>query len=87
MTTNIRKAPASEGGSVIDRAYAAHFRQAAREGTAAVTPAAGRLREAGGKRYVVLEDAGGGVLRVYRVRNDGMLKGLKRWPRELEEPR
>ncbi len=28
-----------------------------------------------------------GLLAVYRVRNDGMLKGLKRWPRELEDHR
>jgi hypothetical protein len=26
-----------------------------------------------------------GVLAVYRVRNDGILKGLKRWPKAIEE--
>jgi hypothetical protein len=36
------------------------------------------------KKYVVLRNARG-VLAVYRVRNDGMLKGLKRWPAELEK--
>jgi hypothetical protein len=41
------------------------------------------LAELAGKQYVVLENVNG-VLAVYRVRNDGILKGLKRWPRELE---
>jgi hypothetical protein len=36
-----------------------------------------------GKRYAVLRDNSGGVLVAYRVRNDGMLKKLKRWPVEL----
>jgi hypothetical protein len=38
----------------------------------------------GGKRYVVLRNTKG-VLAVYRVRNDGILKGLRRWPAALEE--
>jgi len=37
------------------------------------------LRTHEGKQYVVLTSVRG-VLAVYRVRNDGMLKGLKRWP-------
>lgn len=37
-----------------------------------------------GKKYVVLSNIRG-VLAVYRVRNDGMLKGLKRWPVALAE--
>jgi len=36
------------------------------------------------KLYAVLRNVKG-VLAVYRVRNDGMLKRLKRWPAELEE--
>lgn len=32
-----------------------------------------------GKQYIVLDNCRG-VLAVYRVRNDGKLKGLKRWP-------
>jgi hypothetical protein len=36
-----------------------------------------------GKRYVVLRNVRG-VLAVYRVRNDGVLKRLKRWPPELD---
>ena len=40
------------------------------------------LQTVGGKDYVVLRNVRG-VLKVYRVRNDGVLKGLKRWPAEL----
>ena len=35
-----------------------------------------------GKYYVVLSN-GDGILAVFRVRNDDMLKRLKRWPAEL----
>jgi hypothetical protein len=35
-----------------------------------------------GRKYVVLDNANG-ILAVYRVRNDGALRRLKRWPREL----
>ena len=35
-----------------------------------------------GKHYVVLENVNG-ILGVYRVRNDGALKGLRRWPSDL----
>ena len=40
-----------------------------------------------GHRYVVLRGGGGPVDRamaVYRVRNDGMLKRLRRWPAALD---
>lgn len=37
----------------------------------------------GDHQYVVLRNARG-VLAVYRVRNDGMLKRLRRWPASLE---
>jgi hypothetical protein len=35
-----------------------------------------------GRRYVVLSNANG-ILAAYRVRPDGILKRLKRWPPEL----
>lgn len=39
-----------------------------------------------GKMYVVLPGGrASGPCAVYRVRNDGMLKRLKRWPAELNE--
>lgn len=37
-----------------------------------------------GKYYVVLSNSNG-ILAVYRVRNDDMLKRLKRWPAALTE--
>jgi len=40
------------------------------------------VRELGDRNYVVLKN-GNGILAIYRVRNDGMLKRLKRWPVEL----
>src|SRR5580658_742998 len=40
------------------------------------------VQEITGKRYVILQNVKG-VLAVYRVRNDGMLKRLKRWPEGL----
>lgn len=36
-----------------------------------------------GKEYIVLRNVNG-VLAVYRIRNDGTLKRLKRWPEEVE---
>lgn len=36
-----------------------------------------------GKQYIVLRDKVRRVLAVYRVRNDGMLKRLRRWPAGL----
>jgi hypothetical protein len=36
-----------------------------------------------GRRYVVLRDGGIDICAVYRVRNDGRLRRLKRWPAEV----
>jgi hypothetical protein len=36
-----------------------------------------------GRRYVVLQNVNG-VLAVYRVRHDGILKRLRRWPKDIE---
>lgn len=41
------------------------------------------LGEFKGRRYVVLRSVQQSVLIVYRVRNDGMLKHLVRWPQAL----
>jgi hypothetical protein len=38
-------------------------------------------------RYVALRSNTNGLLAVYRVRGNGMLKRLKRWPKELERDR
>jgi hypothetical protein len=75
---------------LIVRAMSAYYRQGHREGLTdqqiTIPANTSFLAETGGKRYVVLENANG-VLAVYRVRNDGVLKGLKRWPKELEAER
>jgi hypothetical protein len=69
---------------LTQRAFAAYFRQAAREGAHSPDQPAdySGVEEHNGKAYVVLRNING-VLAVYRVRNDGMLKGLRRWPKEL----
>ncbi|MBL0299377.1 MAG: hypothetical protein IPQ21_20070 [Betaproteobacteria bacterium] len=36
-----------------------------------------------GRRYVVLRDGSIDICAVYRVRNDGRLRRLKRWPAEV----
>lgn len=75
---------------LVRRAMAAYYRSGRREGFADEQinmPANDSdVQEHDGKQYVVLRNVNG-VLAVYRVRNDGMLKGLKRWPAELENVR
>lgn len=63
------------------RAYAAYFR-----GGATQQPAenSSGVEQVGRLKYVVLRNSDG-VLGVYRVRNDGVLKGLKRWPAPLDK--
>lgn len=68
-----------DSNDLLRRAMAAHYRAGAIE-----HPGEGSgVRQVGGLSYVVLRTPAG-VLAVYRVRNDGMLKGLRRWPRELD---
>jgi hypothetical protein len=74
-------------GQLLSRAIAAHYQACAREGVAADQPAADSsgVEDLDGKQYVVLRNSRG-VLRVYRVRKyDGVLKGLRRWPKELDD--
>ena len=40
--------------------------------------------EVNGKHYVLLANVNG-VLAVYRIKPDGFLRRLRRWPRELED--
>jgi hypothetical protein len=65
---------------VMRRALAAYFR-----GGATTQPNSGEsgVQLIGDRRYVVLRNSDG-LLAIYRVRNDGMLKRMKRWPKELE---
>lgn len=65
---------------LIRRAYAAYFRAG---GTDQPASNLSGMRTVDGRRYVALRNING-TLAIYRVRNDGMLKRLKRWPAELE---
>jgi hypothetical protein len=71
---------------LLSRGLRAYYTKAAREGHSANHPSmdASGYEEVDDKDYVVLRNAHG-VLAVYRVRHDGMLKRLRRWPAELEE--
>jgi hypothetical protein len=67
------------------RAFAAYFRTERDANTVVDQPAASAsgLVEHEGKTYVVLHSARG-TLAVYRVRNSGQLKRLRRWPAALD---
>jgi hypothetical protein len=71
---------------VMQRAYTAWHRACKRNGWTFQQPSDRKsmLEEHNGKLYAVLR-GGGTVYQVYRVRNDGMLKGLKRWPKEIDK--
>lgn len=66
---------------VMRRALAAYFRAGA---TQQPSTRSSGVRHVRGLAYAVLASAGE-LLAVYRVRNDGMLKRLKRWPEELSD--
>ena len=66
--------------TLIRRAFAAYFRAGGTDQPANTSTTV--VHE--GKLYVVLHNVNG-VLAVYRVLNKGTLKGLKRWPKEIEE--
>ncbi len=70
--------------ALLNRALAAQARAAARAGGAPLQPSqdSSVVTTVDGKRYVVLRNVVG-ILAVYRVRTDGVLKGLKRWPAEV----
>jgi hypothetical protein len=69
-----------------NRAMAAYFRSANQLGGSAIQPGRPEEIEVDGLRYIVLSN-GGGILTVYRVRivnGVEVLKGLKRWPKEID---
>lgn len=70
-------------GDPLDRAFSAYFR-AGPEGQKAIPSNRSDVYEHKGKQYVVLENVNG-ILAVYRIRNNGALKQLRRWPTALEE--
>ena len=66
---------------LVKRAIAAYVRTS--EAASPEMPSDSGVADLDGKIYVVLENASR-ILAVYRVRNDGMLKRLRRWPIELD---
>lgn len=68
---------------LIKRAFAAYFRGAGALESRPIPSNDSYVMEHEGKHYVVLKNVNG-ILAVYRVRNSGVLKGLKRWPQEIE---
>lgn len=73
----------NDSDDYLGRAMAAWFRSEG-SGTAQPSNDSG-VRSVDGMDYVVLEN-GNGILAVYRIKPDGFLKRLKRWPSELETP-
>lgn len=70
--------------AIIKRAFAAYFKTANREGYSASIPGnRSCVMSHNDKDYVVLVNGIWDVLAVYRIRNDGVLKRLHRWPAEL----
>jgi hypothetical protein len=72
---------------VMARAYRAYFATVKREGLPSPDQpevSSSGLQIEGGRQYVVLRNINR-ILAVYRVRRDGMLKRLRRWPKALEE--
>lgn len=69
-------------GALTARAVAAYFRAEGWNPRAGQPGADSGEIERAGKRYVVLRNCND-ILAVYRIRNDGMLKRLKRWPAGL----
>ena len=62
----------------VTRAMAAWFRS----GQSIQPSNTSGVRVCKGKKYVVLENANG-ILAVYRIKVDGFLKRLKRWPKDI----
>lgn len=71
---------------IYNRAVAAHFRTAGKVGGVAMQPSQSDsgVEEHGGKQHVVLRSVNG-LLAVYRVNTDGILKRLARWPKTITE--
>ncbi len=71
-----------DDAEMVRRAMAAWFRTG---GPNAPIPAnTSSVEEHDGKFYVELHNVNG-TLAVYRIRNDGILKRMKRWPLEVEQ--
>jgi hypothetical protein len=77
----VKKKPGAnfDDNEVQRRAFAAWFRGGGRDRPADNSG----VEQSHGKYYVALRNVNG-IMAVYRIRNDGVLKRLKRWPQEVE---
>lgn len=70
----------------LARAMTALYRSTLRDGATPQQPAesaSGIVSDKAGRQHVVLNNAHG-LLAVYRIKADGTLRRLKRWPKEVE---
>ncbi|MBA2485856.1 MAG: hypothetical protein H0V35_07120 [Nitrospira sp.] len=70
----------------LGRAFSAYYKGASTE-DAAIQPGQGAstLETVANRTYVVLRNTHG-TLAVYRIRNEGILKRLRKWPKEIDAP-
>lgn len=68
--------------AVMRRGFAAWYSTGEAQAPGHPSPAASHHVRVAGHEYVVLRDSDS-LLAVYRLRNDGKLKRLRRWPAEL----
>ena len=87
MSFQANKAPQVDldEDNLVRRALAAYYKAAATQGGTPMQPSKPHVTRHESRCYVVLAN-GRGTLAVYRVRTDGVLKGLKRWPAAVAEP-
>ena len=69
----------ADDATLTRRAFAAYFRAGGNDQPAWTSG----VRRLHGHVYVSLHNVNG-LLAVYRVRNDGYLKAMRRWPHELD---
>jgi hypothetical protein len=80
ITTTKLRAAAVEDNELLARAFSAWFRYCRKTGSLPDFPGNDSgVEEDHGHQYVILRNVRG-IMAVYRVRNDGILKSLKRWP-------
>lgn len=70
--------------AIVRRAFVAWYSADEAQAPGHPSPAASHHVRVAGHEYVALRD-GHSLLAVYRLRNDGKLKRLRRWPRELND--
>ena len=85
MTKPMVRKTENETEELLIRAMAAWLKSCAKDGAMKVQPSwhlSGLVEDDEGLEYIVLSNANG-KLAIYRVRPNGLLKRLRRWPEEL----